>query len=76
LLLELVPSARSIGYLYNPGNPVLAASETKEIEPAAAASGVRLLPVAAASASEIKPAFEQFVEQRADALFVGGDSFF
>jgi putative ABC transport system substrate-binding protein len=35
LLLELVPSARLIGYLYNPTNPVFAQSETKEIQAAA-----------------------------------------
>ena len=74
-LLELVPSARQIGYLYNPSNP-FSASETKEIEAAAHAAGVPLLHVAATNAIEIERAFEQFVEKRADALFVGGDGFF
>jgi putative ABC transport system substrate-binding protein len=73
---QLNTGPRSIGYLYNPSNPGLAASETKEIEPAAAASGVRLLPVAATNAREINRAFEQFVEERADALYVGADGFF
>jgi putative ABC transport system substrate-binding protein len=76
LLLELAPSARQIGYLYNPSNPVIAASETKEIEAAANALAVRLLAVPATNAVEIDRAFDQFVEGRADALFVGGDGFF
>jgi putative tryptophan/tyrosine transport system substrate-binding protein len=36
LLLELIPSAASIGYLHNPTNPVFAETETKEVAPAAA----------------------------------------
>jgi ABC-type uncharacterized transport system substrate-binding protein len=43
LLLELVPKATSIGYLRNPANPVYAESETKEVEIAARAHGVRLV---------------------------------
>ena len=74
-LLELVPSARSIGYLYNPTNPVFADSEKKEIQAAADALSLRLLPVAASRLSEIEVAFEHLVEQRADALFVSSDGF-
>ena len=75
LLLELVPSARSIGYLYNPTNPVFAESEKIPIQAAADALSVRLLPVAASSLSEIEIAFEHLVEERADALFVSSDGF-
>jgi putative ABC transport system substrate-binding protein len=75
LLLELVPSARSIGYLYNPTNPVFAESEKKEIQAAADARSVRLLPFAASRLSEIETAFEHLAEERADALFVSSDGF-
>jgi putative ABC transport system substrate-binding protein len=75
LLLELVPSARSIGYLYNPTNPVFAQTETKEVQAAADALGVRLHSVTASRLSEIETAFEHLVDQRADALFVGSDGF-
>jgi putative tryptophan/tyrosine transport system substrate-binding protein len=75
LLLELVPSARSIGYLYNPTNPVFAQSETKEIQAAADALGVRLHSVTASRLSEIETAFEHLVDQRVDALFVSSDGF-
>jgi putative ABC transport system substrate-binding protein len=66
LLLELVPSAKSIGYLYNPTNPVFAETETREIQAAADALGVRLLSVTASRLSEIETAFEHLVDQRAD----------
>jgi putative ABC transport system substrate-binding protein len=75
LLLELVPSARSIGYLYNPTNPVFAETETKEVQAAADGLGVRLHSVTASRLSEIETAFEHLVDQRADALFVSSDGF-
>ena len=75
LLLELVPSAKSIGYLYNPTNPVFAETETKEVQAAADRRGVRLHSVTASRLSEIETAFEHLVDQRADALFVSSDGF-
>ncbi len=75
LLLELVPSAKSIGYLYNPTNPVFAETEMKEVQAAADALGVRLHFVTASRLSEIETAFEHLVDQRADALFVSSDGF-
>jgi putative tryptophan/tyrosine transport system substrate-binding protein len=75
LLLELVPSARSIGYLYNPTNQVFAESEKKETQAAADARSVRLLPFAASRLSEIETAFEHLVEEQVDALFVSSDGY-
>jgi ABC-type uncharacterized transport system substrate-binding protein len=43
LLLELVPAATSIAFLRNPTNPVFAETETREVQVAARALGVRLL---------------------------------
>jgi len=76
LLLELAPSAKTIGYLYNPTNPVFGESERIPIQAAADAARVRLLPVAASRLSDIETAFENLVEQRADAVFVSSDGFF
>ncbi|MGB6915858.1 MAG: ABC transporter substrate-binding protein [Pseudolabrys sp.] len=70
LLLELVPAATSIAYLRNPTNPVFAESETKELQAAARARGVRLLLVNASRPSEFETAFADLVQQRADALVV------
>jgi putative ABC transport system substrate-binding protein len=73
LLLELVPKATSIGYLRNPANRVFAETETREVEIAARAHGVRLLFVNASRPSEIETAFAELVQQRPDALQVSGD---
>jgi putative tryptophan/tyrosine transport system substrate-binding protein len=75
LLLELVPKATSIGYLRNLTNRVYAESETREVEIAARARGVRLLFVNASRLSEIETAFAELVQQRPDALQVSGDGF-
>jgi putative tryptophan/tyrosine transport system substrate-binding protein len=75
LLLEMVPSAKSIGYLYNPTNPVFAETETREVQDAADTLGVRVLSVTASRLSEIETAFAHLVDQRADALFVSSDGF-
>jgi putative tryptophan/tyrosine transport system substrate-binding protein len=75
LLLELVPKAKSIGYLRNPTNPVFAESETRELEAAAYAHGVHLLIVNASRPSEIETAFADLVQQRVDALQVSSDGF-
>jgi putative ABC transport system substrate-binding protein len=75
LLLELVPKATSIGYLRNLTNRVYAESETKEVEIAARAHGVRLLFVNASRLSEFETVFAELVRQRPDALQVSGDGF-
>ncbi len=75
LLLELVPKATLIAYLRNPTNPIYAESETREVQVAARARGVRLLVVNASRPSEIETAFVDLVQQRADALQVSGDGY-
>jgi putative tryptophan/tyrosine transport system substrate-binding protein len=75
LLLELVPTAKSIAHLRNPTNPVYAEAEMREVELAARAHGVRLLYVNASRPSEIETAFADLVQQRADALHVSSDGF-
>jgi putative tryptophan/tyrosine transport system substrate-binding protein len=74
LLLDLVPRARSIAYLRNPTNPVFAETETREVQVAAQALGVRLLLVNASRLSEIETAFADLVKQP-DALQVSSDGF-
>ena len=75
LLLDLVPRARSIAYLRNPTNPIFAESETREVQVAAQALGVRLLLVNASRPSEIETAFADLIKQRVDALLVSSDGF-
>jgi putative ABC transport system substrate-binding protein len=75
LLVQLVPKATSIGYLRNPTNPVYAEAETREVQVAARAHGVRLLIANASHPSEIETAFADLVQQRAEALQVSSDGF-
>ena len=75
LLLQLVPKTTSIGYLRNPSNPVYAEAETREVQVAARAHGVRLVIANASRPSEIETAFADLVQQRADALQVSSDGF-
>src|SRR6516164_10836594 len=75
LLLELVPKATSIGYLRNPTNPAYAEAETREVQAAATAHGLRLLTANASSPSEIETAFADLLRQGIDALQVSSDGF-
>jgi putative ABC transport system substrate-binding protein len=70
LLIQLVPSAKSIAYLRNPTNPVFAESEGKELQAAARARGLRLLFVNASRASDFEAAFAEIVQRGAHALVV------
>jgi len=75
LLLQLLPKATSIGYLRNPTNPVYAEAETREVQIAANAQGVRLLIANASQLSEIETALADLIQQRASALQVSSDGF-
>ena len=68
--------AKAIAYLRNPTNPIYAESETKQVEDAARALGVRLLWANASSLGEIDAAFASFMQQTVDAVFVSADGFF
>src|SRR5262249_33729041 len=75
LLRELVPSATVVGLLINPGNPS-SESQTRDVQAAARALGLRLPIKSASSDDEIDAAFASFAEQRVNAVIVGGDAFF
>ena len=75
LLRELFPGATVIGFLINPRNPT-SESQTRDVQAAARAFGVELLILNAGSEREIDAAFTSSVQQRANAIIVGADSFF
>jgi putative ABC transport system substrate-binding protein len=75
LLRGLVPKAAVIALLVNP-NYSLTESLTKDVQGAAAATGLRIYIVNATSESEFGKAFATFTELHADALIVGADPFF
>jgi putative ABC transport system substrate-binding protein len=64
-----------ISFLINPRNPT-SDSQTRDVQAAARAFGVELLILNAGSEREIDAAFASLVEQRANAIIVGADSFF
>ena len=74
LLHELLPTATSIAYIFNPANPVLA--ERQELQLAAHTLGVRLLLVNVSDPSEFEAAFKTIVNERAGGLLMGNDTLF
>jgi ABC-type uncharacterized transport system substrate-binding protein len=75
LLRELLPQAKTVGFLVNSGNPNLP-SETADVQAAAEALGLRVLIGKASKEDEIDAAFAGFVQARVDAVFTAGDPFF
>jgi putative ABC transport system substrate-binding protein len=75
LLRELVPSAKVIGLLINPGNPT-SESQIRDVQTAAHAFGIELLILTVGSERNIEAAFASFAQQGAKAVIVGSDSLF
>jgi putative ABC transport system substrate-binding protein len=75
LLHELVPKAARVAVLVNPTNAQNTETTLRDIAPAARAMGLQILVLNARSSREIDAAFASVVQDRPDALFIGGDSF-
>jgi putative ABC transport system substrate-binding protein len=75
LLHEIVPEAKTIGYLANPKNARFDA-QTLILENAAEKLGVKLLILNATSQSEIDKVFATVRSERVDGIIVGADPFF
>jgi putative tryptophan/tyrosine transport system substrate-binding protein len=71
LLREVVPGLRQLATLFNVGNPV-AVLEMGDVQAAAGALGLTVVPLEIRRAEDIAPAFEA-LNNRADALYVQGD---
>jgi putative tryptophan/tyrosine transport system substrate-binding protein len=76
LLREFVPTATRVGVLVNPGTARTTETTLRDVEVAARAIGLQVNVVNASTIGEIDAAFAPLVRERADALFVGSDSFF
>jgi len=76
LLHELVPKAVRIAVLVNPANIPATDSELRDILEAARAMGLQIQVLKASTRSEIEAAFATLVRDRAEALYVAGDTFF
>jgi putative ABC transport system substrate-binding protein len=76
LLRQLVPTALRVGVLVNPDNAGNTRTTLRDVEAAARAIGLQIQVLNASTVGEIDAAFASLSEARADALFVGGDTFF
>lgn len=76
LLLEMVPSAKSIGWLSNPGNIHNVTGEGTGVDAAAHALGLQLHIVNARSSSDLETAFPTLVQNGVGALILGNDALF
>jgi putative ABC transport system substrate-binding protein len=76
LLHELVPAATSVALLVNPTNPLVAESETRELQAAAHTLGIRVAMLRASRESELDAAFDTLVGEQAGGLVVSADPLF
>jgi len=76
MMHELLPNARRIAAVVNPGNTISAEQAEKELREAARTIGLEILVFKAGSPDEIDAAFAALARERCDALFVAGDGFF
>jgi len=74
LLRQLVPNAASVAVLANPEFQP-ASAEVRNLEDAAHTLGIKISALNARTESDIDTAFTTIVQQKADALIVGGDPF-
>jgi len=74
-LHELLPAAKLIAMLVNPGNPS-SEPDAKAVEAAAHAIGLQIVVLKASNEGEIQKAFETLSQNKADAVLVSADSFF
>jgi len=76
LLHDLVPKAVRIAVLVNPANVQASEATLRDIPEAARAMGLQIQVLKASTRSEIEAAFTILVPDRAEALYVAGDTFF
>ena len=76
LLSELVPQAKTVGLLVNPGNSTIAERIVREVREAAAKRSLQLVVLNAATEREIDAALASFQERGVAALLIGNDAFF
>jgi putative tryptophan/tyrosine transport system substrate-binding protein len=76
LIRDVLPAATTIAVLVNPANPIQTETETRDVQVAANALGLRVVILRASSPGEIESAFTTVVSEGASALVVSGETFF
>jgi putative ABC transport system substrate-binding protein len=75
LLRELIPHAKSVAFLVNPGNPT-AASQLSDLQTAARTTRHNVQAFEARDRDGLEVAFTRLAKERPDALFVAADPLF
>ena len=76
LLLEVVPTARAIALLVNPASPVLAETQSRDLQATARTLGLQLHVLHARAASDFDAVFSTLGQLRAGGLVIGGEALF
>jgi putative ABC transport system substrate-binding protein len=76
LLHELLPKAVRIAVLVNPANIPATESTLRNVPDAARAIGLKIQVLKASTTNEIEAAFAALARDRAEAMYVSGDTFF
>jgi len=76
LLHELVPNAKRVSVLVNPGNIAETEANLREVQDAARRIGLPIDILKAGTSREIEAAFATITRERSEALFVGSDPYF
>jgi len=75
LLRKLLPQAARVAVLVNPSDSATMEAALREVETASASLGLEIKVFKASTSQEIDVAFADLARERADALYVGGDTF-
>jgi putative ABC transport system substrate-binding protein len=75
LMHEVVPAATNFALLFNPPNPTIE-SQSRNLQAAARALGLKLDVLHAGTEHDIDAAFATLAQRRVSGLVIGGDSFF
>jgi putative ABC transport system substrate-binding protein len=76
LLHEIVPAARDFAVLVNPTSPVLAKTQTNDLQAAAKALGLQLHVLQASTDSDFETVFTRLGQLKVAGLVISSDSFF
>jgi putative ABC transport system substrate-binding protein len=76
LLHEMIPTAKTIALLVNPGSPALSEPTIKDAQAAARTLGVNVHVLHAQTALDLEKVFATVVQLRADGLVIGADTLF
>jgi putative ABC transport system substrate-binding protein len=76
MLRQLIAPTTTIAVLVNPANAPQAEAETRDVQLAARALGVRIVILLASNPGEVEQAFATLDRERAGALVVSGETFF